>query len=180
MVKPLLDFLHFGLKVRLQKGNLQLVCHSPLVQRGLWIPLWKDIGVQRGAKAWYKCWDGISTTTFVVRFPSYKSVWQELVSSVLSVLKLCTDSSGQEMEKKPFPNISFSFSTYFFVCHKEYNASTSPLEGGIAAFLRSPLFYYIFTSVCGGLTLLKLSCQKPWETPSFFSRAHYRMRDKSW
>lgn len=73
MVKPLLNFLYFGLKVRLQKGNLQLVCHSALVQRGLSI-LQKDFGVQRGAKAWYKCWDGISTTTFVVRFPSYKSV----------------------------------------------------------------------------------------------------------
>lgn len=31
--------------------------------------------------------------------------------------------------KKTFANISFSVSIYFFVCHKEYNASTSPLEG---------------------------------------------------
>lgn len=179
MVKPLFDFLFSGLKVRLQKGSMQLVCHSPLVQRGLSI-FQKDFGIQRGAKAWYKCWCGISTTICVVGIPSYKSVWQELVSSVLRVLKLCTDSSGQEVEKNSFPNISFSFSIYFFVCCKEYNATTSPLGGGIAAFLRSPLFYYIFTSVCGGLTLLKLSCQKLWETPSFFTRAHYKMRDKSW
>lgn len=78
------------------------------MQRGLSI-LQKDFGVQRGAKAWYKCWGGISTTIFVVRFPSYKSVQQELVSSVLRVLKLCTDSSGQEVEK----NLSLTFPLVF-------------------------------------------------------------------
>lgn len=159
MVKPLLDFLYSGLKVRLQKGNSQLVCHSLLrLQRGLSI-LQKDFGVQRGAKAWYKCWGGISHY-LCCQIPflliSATGTGQFCIKSVKALHRQFR-SRGR---KKTLPDISLSVSIYFFLFRKEYNASTSPLGVGIAAFLRSPLFYYIFTSVCGGLTLLKLSCQK--------------------
>ena len=82
MVKPLLNFLYSVLKVKLQKGNLAAGLQQSFVQRGS-SSLQKGFSVQRGAGAKYKWQGDIFTTIFVVKFPSYKSVQQELDSSVL-------------------------------------------------------------------------------------------------
>lgn len=80
------------------------------------------------------------------------------------VLKLCTDFEfrSRGIGRKTYPNPSFCFSFYYFVCHKEASTSLQHLRlERIAAFLRSPHFYYIFTSI-------KAELPKSWETPSFY------------